>query len=169
MPSSARADRSAACAQHRVPSRASPGNIPWSCTSARRSAGRAIPYCRRQLSNFSIVGTTPDIFTKFQYRAGRSFTAKAEDGSSTPTRRKASSAVSSRRKPDKGRRSVQPVSRLVGGSKQRHKDQYTVVGPQADQQPIGSRRVDSDEGIYGMSGRPSGHGQCSADRRQGDS
>src|SRR4029077_6176973 len=55
----------------------SPGNIPWSMYKQIEANPRvllAIPYAvGDNYKGYRIVGTTPDIFTKFRYRSGQGF------------------------------------------------------------------------------------------------
>src|SRR5258706_15734015 len=55
----------------------SPGNIPWATYEAIKADPRvalAVPYAvGDNYQGFRIVGTTEEMFTKFEYRAGRKF------------------------------------------------------------------------------------------------
>jgi putative ABC transport system permease protein len=59
----------------------SPGNIPWSMYKAIQAdpaVELAVPYAvGDNYQGFRIVGTTADIFTKFEYQRGRKFTPQA--------------------------------------------------------------------------------------------
>src|SRR5258706_15420331 len=55
----------------------SPGNLPWATYEAIKADPRvalAVPYAvGDNYQGFRIVGTTEEMFTKFEYRAGRKF------------------------------------------------------------------------------------------------
>src|ERR1051325_10132234 len=55
----------------------SPGNIPWAMyeeIAANPSVELAIPYAvGDNYRGYRVVGTIPEIFTKFQYRSGKTF------------------------------------------------------------------------------------------------
>lgn len=111
----------------------SPGNIPWGMYQAMKADRRvdlAIPYATGDnYFGFRIVGTTEEIFTKFQYRAGRTFEVEPPGRSFDSSRREAVigsfAAAQTGLKPGD---TINPYHGLTYSENSKHNEEYTVVG-----------------------------------------
>jgi putative ABC transport system permease protein len=135
----------------------SPGNIPWSMYEEIASNSRvalAIPYAvGDNYKGYRIVGTTPDLFTKFEYRAGQPFRV-AGGRFFDPAAREAvaGSYVASRLGLRVGQ-TIMPSHGAVFDPRQSHKEEYTVVGVLEPTNSPSDRVVWIPiEGVYRMSG-----------------
>ena len=111
----------------------SPGNIPWAMYQAMKSDRRvelAIPYATGDnYQGFRIVGTTDEIFTKFHYRAGRTFEVEPGGRFFDSTRREAViGSFAAARTGLKPGDTFNPYHGLVYSESSKHNEQYTVVG-----------------------------------------
>lgn len=111
---------------------ASPGNIPWSMYRAMKEDPRvslAIPYAvGDNYKGYRIVGTTEEIFTKFQYRKGQSFQL-AEGNFFDPGRREAViGSVVAQRLGLKVGDIISPYHGLTYDPAMQHGDEYLIVG-----------------------------------------
>ena len=112
----------------------SPGNIPWSMYKQIAANPRvlvAIPYAvGDNYKGYRIVGTTPDIFTKFQYQSGRYF--QVEPGGRFFETADAHEAVLGNYVASKlGVKvgdTITPYHGLQYSESQKHNDQFKVVG-----------------------------------------
>jgi len=110
----------------------SPGNIPWEMYKAvqkQESVELAIPYAvGDNYLGFRIVGTTEEIFTKFEYQQGRKFTP-ARGKFFDPNRREAviGSFVAQRTGLDVGHK-FNPYHGVTFDPKMLHAIDYVVVG-----------------------------------------
>jgi putative ABC transport system permease protein len=111
----------------------SPGNIPWSLYEAvRQDPGveLAVPYAvGDNYRGFRVVGTTPQMFTDFQYRAGRRFELRAGGRPFDGSRREA--VVGSEAARHTGLREgsrFSPYHGLVFDEAKRHAEEYVVTG-----------------------------------------
>lgn len=136
----------------------SPGNIPWSMYTQMRDDPRvetAIPYAvGDNFQGFRIVGTTPSIFTDFHYRAGASFQATPGGRFFDADKKEAvlGSYVAQKTGLTVGAR-FNPYHGLATDPRQRHKDEYTIVGVLEPTNSPSDRVVWIPiEGIYRMSG-----------------
>jgi putative ABC transport system permease protein len=136
----------------------SPGNIPWSMYTAMHEDPRveiAIPYAvGDNYQGFRIVGTTPEIFTKFQYRKGQPLELEPGGRTFDPVKKE---AVLGKFAAEKTGLTVgstfNPTHGLALDPKNLHKDQYTVVGVVKQTNSPSDRVVWIPiEGIYRMSG-----------------
>jgi putative ABC transport system permease protein len=137
----------------------SPGNIPWSMYKQIAANPRvlvAIPYAvGDNFKGYRIVGTTPDVFTKFQYRAGRYF--EAQPGGRFFQTVDAHEAVLGSYVASKLGMKVgdimTPYHGLQYSESQKHNDQFKVVGILKTTNSPSDRVVWIPiEGIYRMSG-----------------
>jgi len=136
----------------------SPGNIPWSMYTEMRDDPRvevAIPYAvGDNYQGFRIVGTIPEIFTKFQYRKDQSF--QVESGGRFFDAEKKEAVIGSYVARKTGLTvgsTFNPTHGLNVDPKMLHKDLYTVVGVlQATNSPSDRVVWIPIEGIYRMSG-----------------
>jgi len=136
----------------------SPGNIPWSMYTDLAGNARvalAIPYAvGDNYKGYRVVGTIPELFTKFQYRSGRSMTLEpggrffevdshdAVIGSYAA--RKLGLHVGDRFRPYHG---------LAVDPKTQHRDEFTVAGILRPTNSPSDRVIWIPiEGIYRMSG-----------------
>lgn len=111
----------------------SPGNIPY--TMYREIANDpqvelAIPYAvGDNYQGFRIVGTSDEIFTRFEYRRSKKFEVEANGRFFDPNAKEAvvGSYVANETKLKVGD-VIQPYHGLVYNEKNRHNDDYTVVG-----------------------------------------
>jgi putative ABC transport system permease protein len=135
----------------------SPGNIPWSMytdLARHRLVTLAIPYAvGDNYQGFRIVGTTLDMFTRFEYRAGEPF--RVQDGGRT-FNPEAREAVLGAYAAEQLAMSVGSIFRPyhgLGEGGQAHDEEYTVVGI-IEQTNSPSDRVIwiPIEGVYRMSG-----------------
>lgn len=112
----------------------SPGNIPWSLYTQIRDktpgVRLAIPYATGDnYEGFRIVGTTADIFTKFQYQADKSFAVQPGGRFFDETR--AEAVVGSFAAQQSGLKvgdTFHPAHGLAEEGGEEHHDDYTVVG-----------------------------------------
>src|SRR5438477_2669797 len=110
----------------------SPGNIPWSLYQAVKNDPRvtlAVPYAvGDNYRGYRIVGTTDEMFTKFEYQKGRTFHA-ASGRFFDSSRREAvlGSYVSDKTGLAVGS-TFNPYHGLVFDPKMRHEEEYVVVG-----------------------------------------
>jgi putative ABC transport system permease protein len=110
----------------------SPGNIPWSLYQAVKHDHRvslAVPYAvGDNYHGFRIVGTTSDIFDKFEYQKGKRFRT-ASGRFFDPKLREAviGSYVAQRTGLHVGSR-FNPYHGVVFDPKMRHQEEYVVVG-----------------------------------------
>jgi putative ABC transport system permease protein len=136
----------------------SPGNIPWTLYQQIKQDPRvrlAIPYAvGDNYQGFRIVGSTAQIFTEFEYSRGRKFQVEPGGRFFNDDSREAviGSYVAQATGLCAGS-TFNPYHGLIADERQRHRDQYTVVGVL---EPINSP---SDrviwipiEGVYRMSG-----------------
>jgi putative ABC transport system permease protein len=136
----------------------SPGNIPWSMyTAIQADAGveLAIPYAvGDNYHGFRIVGTTRDMFTKFEYQRGRRFTPQAGGRVFDETKREAviGSYVAQRTGLTHGAR-FNPYHGLVFEETRKHAEEYEVAGVLEPTNSPSDRVIWIPiEGIYRMSG-----------------
>jgi putative ABC transport system permease protein len=144
----------------------SPGNIPWAMYQQIRQDPRvklAIPYAvGDNYQGFRIVGTTREIFTEFEYQQGRKFQAQPggrffNDGPSARDSKSPHEAViGSYVAQATGLRAgstFNPYHGLIYDERQRHRDQYTVVGVlEATNSPSDRVIWIPINGVYRMSG-----------------
>lgn len=136
----------------------SPGNIPWTLYQQIKQDPRvklAIPYAvGDNYQGFRIVGTTSQIFTEFEYNRGRKF--QVEPGGRFFTNAAREAVVGSFVAQATGIQAgstFNPYHGLIADERQRHKDQFTVVGVLAPTNSPSDRVVWIPiEGIYRMSG-----------------
>lgn len=111
----------------------SPGNISWSLYDEVRKrpyVELAIPYAvGDNYRGFRIVGTTPELFTKFEYQAARKFTIVAPGRAFEPEYREAviGSAVARATGLTLGSR-LNPYHGVNFDERARHPEEYVVVG-----------------------------------------
>jgi putative ABC transport system permease protein len=136
----------------------SPGNIPWTLYQQIKQDPRvklAIPYAvGDNYQGFRIVGTTSQIFTEFEYQQGRKFQVEPGGRFFGDTAREAvvGSFVAQATDIQVGS-AFNPYHGLIADERQRHKDQFTVVGVLAPTNSPSDRVVWIPiEGIYRMSG-----------------
>lgn len=136
----------------------SPGNIPWAMYQQVRQDPRvtlAIPYAvGDNYQGFRIVGTTQQIFTAFEYRRGRRFEVEAGGRIFDEAAREAviGSQVALRTGLTVGA-TFQPIHGLIADERQRHRDEYTVVGVLAPTSSPSDRVIWIPlDGVYRMSG-----------------
>lgn len=110
----------------------SPGNIPWAMYEAVKKDPRvalAVPYAvGDNYKGYRIVGTTEELFTKFEYAPGKKFTF--EDGNKfDPQRREAvvGSYVAQKMNLHVGD-TFQPYHGINYDEKTQHSEVYTIVG-----------------------------------------
>ena len=136
----------------------SPGNIPWSMYTEMAANPRvtlAVPYAvGDNYQGYRIVGTTPEMFTKFRYRSGASFTFQPGGRVFEPTAREAivGHYAATRLGLSLGS-TFNPYHGLNFDERQRHREQYTVVGVLEPTNSPSDRVIWIPiEGIYRMSG-----------------
>jgi putative ABC transport system permease protein len=144
----------------------SPGNIPWTMYQQIKQDPRvklAIPYAvGDNYQGFRIVGTTREIFTEFEYQQGRKFQAQPggrffNAGSSardsiSPHEAVIGSYVAQATGLGAGS-TFNPYHGLIYDERQRHRDQYTVVGVLETTNSPSDRVIWIPiEGVYRMSG-----------------
>jgi putative ABC transport system permease protein len=144
----------------------SPGNIPWAMYQQIKQDPRvklAIPYAvGDNYQGFRIVGATRDIFTQFEYQQGRKFRAQPggrffNDGPSAKDSESPREAViGSYVAQATGLRAgstFNPYHGLIYDERQRHRDQYAVVGVlEATNSPSDRVIWIPIDGVYRMSG-----------------
>ena len=136
----------------------SPGNIPWSLYREMAASPRvalAVPYAvGDNYQGYRIVGTTAEMFTKFRYRSGQGF--EVEPGGRVFDETKSEAVVGSYAARRLGLRvgdTFSPYHGLNFDERQRHKEQFTVVGVlQPTSSPSDRVIWIPIEGIYRMSG-----------------
>ena len=111
----------------------SPGNIPWAMYQAMKADRRvalAIPYATGDnFQGFRLVGTTDEIFTKFEYRAGHKFETEAGGRFFDPSRREAViGSFAAARTGLKPGDIINPYHGLTFSENSKHAEEYTVVG-----------------------------------------
>jgi len=111
----------------------SPGNIPWSvykAIAADPGVDLAVPYAvGDNYEGFRVVGTTTDLFTRFEYSAGRKLTVAAGGRLFGDEAREAilGSYVAQATGAKVGD-VIHPYHGLQFDESQEHEDEYTVVG-----------------------------------------
>jgi putative ABC transport system permease protein len=112
---------------------ASAGNIPWSMykqIAANPRVELAIPYAvGDNYKGFRLVGTTPELFTKFRYRSGQGF--EVHPGGrffQADTRDVVVGSYAARQLGLKVGQIINPYHGLQYAESQRHQDQFTIVG-----------------------------------------
>jgi putative ABC transport system permease protein len=136
----------------------SPGNIPWSMYKAIEQdpgVALAIPYAvGDNYQGYRIVGTTGDIFTRFEYRQGRGFSF--EQGGRPFAEDAREAVVGSYVARQTGLRlgdTFNPYHGLVYDESQQHRETYTIVGVlEATNSPSDRVIWIPIEGLYRMSG-----------------
>lgn len=111
----------------------SPGNIPWEMVTTIRKDPRvilAIPYAvGDNYKGFRIVGTTEELFTKFEYQQGKKLTPRSGGRVFDPRRREAVIGATVAMKTGLKEGSVlNPYHGLVYDASERHEEEYIVVG-----------------------------------------
>ncbi len=111
----------------------SPGNISWEMYTAIQKDPRvtlAIPYAvGDNYKGFRIVGTTEEMFTKFEYQEGRKLTPRAGGKAFDARRREAVIGNTVAMKTGLKEGSVfNPYHGLVYDTSKRHEEEYVVVG-----------------------------------------
>jgi putative ABC transport system permease protein len=144
----------------------SPGNIPWAMYRQIKQDPRvklAIPYAvGDNYQGFRIVGTTREIFTEFEYQMGRKFQAQPGGrffnagspaaGSESPREAVIGSYVAQATGLGAGS-TFNPYHGLIYDERQRHRDQYAVVGVlEATNSPSDRVIWIPIDGVYRMSG-----------------
>jgi len=136
----------------------SPGNIPWSLYKEVSEDARvtlAIPYAvGDNYQGYRIVGTTPEMFTKFTYREGQGFVLKPGGRVFDETKREAvlGNYVAEKLGLTVGS-TFNPYHGLQFSEREKHRDQYTVVGVMEPTNGPSDRVLWIPiEGIYRMSG-----------------
>lgn len=140
----------------------SPGNIPYSLYQQMREDPRvslAIPYAvGDSFAGFRIVGTTEEIFTRFEYQAGRRFLVRPGGRFFDPTRMEAviGSFVAARTGLDVGDE-FHPSHGIIvidhGDHVHVHEEEYVVVGVLAPTNTPADRVIWIPiEGVFRMSG-----------------
>jgi len=136
----------------------SPGNIPWAMyRTIQQDPGveLAIPYAvGDNFHGYRIVGTSQEMFTKFQYQQGRSFQALPGGRFFEETAQEAVvGAVVADRMSLKVGDVINPYHGLIFDEDRKHQDEYTVVGILEPTNSPSDRVVWIPiEGIYRMSG-----------------
>jgi putative ABC transport system permease protein len=136
----------------------SPGNIPWrlyQTIKADPGVDLAIPYAvGDNFHGYRIVGTTEEMFTKFQYQEGRTFRAQPGGRFFSETANEAviGNVVAERRSLKVGD-IINPYHGLIFDEERRHQDEYRVVGILEPTNSPSDRVVWIPiEGLYRMSG-----------------
>ncbi|MBM3807794.1 MAG: ABC transporter permease [Acidimicrobiia bacterium] len=136
----------------------SPGNIPWRLyQTIKQDPGveLAIPYAvGDNFHGYRIVGTTAEMFTRFQYREGRQFVAQAGGRFFEETAQEAviGSVVAERLDVSVGD-IINPYHGLIFDEDRKHQDEYRVVGILEPTNSPSDRVVWIPiEGLYRMSG-----------------
>jgi putative ABC transport system permease protein len=112
---------------------ASAGNIPWSMykqIAANPRVELAIPYAvGDNYKGYRLVGTTPELFTKFRYRSGQGF--EVEPGGrffQADTRDVVVGSYVARQLGLKVGQIINPYHGIQYAESQKHQDQFTIVG-----------------------------------------
>ncbi len=136
----------------------SPGNIPWSMYQTIKknpAVALAIPYAvGDNYMGFRIVGTTQELFTQFEYQAGRHFEARPGGRFFNPLAREAvvGSFVAQRTGLKVGS-IFNPYHGIIFDKKKKHDEQYVVAGVLKPTNTPSDRVVWIPiEGFYRMSG-----------------
>lgn len=136
----------------------SPGNIPWSLYKEISEDSRvtlAIPYAvGDNYQGYRIVGTTSEMFTKFTYREGQGFVLKGGGRVFDETKKEAvlGNYVAEKLGLTVGA-TFNPYHGLQFSEREKHRDQYTVVGIMEPTNGPSDRVLWIPiEGIYRMSG-----------------
>lgn len=136
----------------------SPGNIPWSLYREVAEDARvtlAIPYAvGDNYQGYRIVGTTPEMFTKFTYREGQGFVIKSGGRVFDETKKEAvlGNYVAEKLGLTVGS-TFNPYHGLQFSEREKHRDQFTVVGVMEPTNGPSDRVLWIPiEGIYRMSG-----------------
>ncbi len=111
----------------------SPGNVPWSLYEEMKTDARvdvAIPYAvGDNFRGFRIVGTTGEIFSRFEYVKGRSFTFEPGGRPFSPERQEAVLGATAARATGLAvGASFEPVHGADHDADAAHEDEYVVVG-----------------------------------------
>jgi len=136
----------------------SPGNIPWTLYQQIKQDPRvrlAIPYAvGDNYQGFRIVGTISQIFTEFEYSRGRKFQiAPGGRFFSDDTREAVIGSYAAQATGLRVGSTFNPYHGLVADERQRHRDEYTVIGVLEPTNSPSDRVVWIPiEGIYRMSG-----------------
>ena len=136
----------------------SPGNIPWSLYQQVKDdpdVELAVPYAvGDNYRGYRIVGTTPDIFTRFEYREGKHFTPEAGGRAFDP--RKLEAVVGSTAAQRLGLKvgdTFHPEHGVDDDPKAAHADVYTVAGVLEPTNSPSDRVIWIPlEGVYRMAG-----------------
>lgn len=136
----------------------SPGNIPWGLYQAIAEdpgVALAIPYAvGDNYEGYRVVGTTPDLFTRFEYRQGQRLAFEGSGRAFAAERKEAvvGSFVAQRTGLRIGD-TFEPYHGVTFDEVERHEDQYTVVGVLAPTNSPSDRVIWIPlDGIYRMSG-----------------
>lgn len=136
----------------------SPGNIPWSLYQEIKKTNGvelAIPYAvGDNYQGFRIVGTSDEIFTRFEYRKGKKFQTEEGGRFFNPDAKEAviGSFVSQATNLKTGDKFM-PYHGLIYDDAMRHNDEFTVVGVLQPTNSPSDRVVWIPiDGIYRMSG-----------------
>ncbi len=136
----------------------SPGNIPYSLyqeIAKNPQVELAIPYAvGDNYEGFRIVGTTDDIFTRFEYRRGQKFGTQPGGRFFDPQAKEAViGSFAARETGLKVGDVFQPYHGLIFDEKNKHNDDYTVVGILEPTNSPSDRVIWIPiDGIYRMSG-----------------
>jgi putative ABC transport system permease protein len=110
----------------------SPGNLPWKVyeeLKANPAVSLAVPYAvGDNYRGFRIVGTTDEIFTKFEYREGVKLTPRAPGRVFSPAHREAVIGATVAERTGLGIGSRFNPSHGVESDHEKHKEEYVVVG-----------------------------------------
>lgn len=111
----------------------SPGNIPWTLYQAVKNDARvavAIPYAvGDNYFGYRIVGTTPEIFTDFEYRKGHKFETEAGGAFFDASRREAVvGSIVAQETGIKVGDTINPYHGLRFDPSAKHADEYVVTG-----------------------------------------
>lgn len=136
----------------------SPGNIPWSMYKQIKKDPRvklAIPYAvGDNYQNFRIVGTTEEIFTKFEYQKGKPLRVRKGGRIFNPNRREA--VVGSYVAKEAGLKVgsiINPYHGFIYNENNKHAEEYVVTGVlHATNSPTDRIILIPIEGIFRMSG-----------------
>jgi putative ABC transport system permease protein len=136
----------------------SPGNLPWSAYQEIKnnpSVQLAIPYAvGDNYQGFRIVGTTEDIFNKFEFQQGKKF--QVQPGGRFFQGSNKEAVIGSFVAQQTGLKTgdvFQPYHGLIFDEKQKHNDDYTVVGVlEPTNSPSDRVMWIPIEGIYRMTG-----------------
>ncbi|MCG3205805.1 MAG: hypothetical protein KCHDKBKB_02528 [Elusimicrobia bacterium] len=136
----------------------SPGNIPWSLYQAMKNDPRvtlAVPYAvGDNFKGFRIVGTTDEIFSKFEYDKGKYFSVQSGGRFFDSTKQEAVIGSYVARKTGLTAGSIfNPYHGVAYNEDMKHKDEYKVAGVLQPTNTPSDRVVWIPiDGIYRMSG-----------------